>query len=87
MIHFDTLTSGSRAIICISIVLMCGFLMTRITKRLSLPNVTAYIVTGILLGPYVLNIIPLSFVEGSSFLPGCGDLSGRTAKRQLRRNE
>ncbi len=69
MIRFDTLTSGSRAIICISVILMCGFLMTRITKLLSLPNVTAYIVTGILLGPYALNIIPLSFVEGSSFLP------------------
>ncbi len=69
MIRFDTLTSGSRAIICISVILMCGFLMTRITKLLSLPNVTAYIVTGILLGPYALNVIPLSFVEGSSFLP------------------
>ena len=32
--------------------------MTRITKKLRLPNVTAYIVTGILIGPYVLNLIP-----------------------------
>ena len=48
------------AIIIISIALMLflGFLMTRITKKLRLPNVTAYIVTGILIGPYVLNLIP-----------------------------
>lgn len=34
-----------------------GFAMTRITKRLRLPNVTAYIVAGILMGPYCLNLI------------------------------
>ena len=69
MMHFETLTPDSRAIICISIVLLSGFLMTRITKLLSLPNVTAYIITGILLGPYVFNIIPSTFVSGTGFLP------------------
>ena len=69
MIHFETLASESRAIICISVILMSGFLMTRITKKLSLPNVTAYIVTGILLGPYAFNVIPSSFVKGTGFLP------------------
>ena len=33
-------------IIAIAIMLLCGFLMTRITKKLKLPNVTAYIVTS-----------------------------------------
>ena len=58
------------AIIIISIALMLflGFLMTRITKKLRLPNVTAYIVTGILIGPYVLNLIPQKIIDGTAFL-------------------
>ena len=57
------------AIISLSLMLIGGFLMTRITKRLRLPNVTAYIVTGILLGPFCLNQIPHSFIEHTDFLP------------------
>jgi len=56
-------------IISLAIMLLCGYLMTRVTKRLRLPNVTAYIVTGILIGPYCLNLIPESVVSGSAFLP------------------
>lgn len=58
----------SISIISIAIMLFAGFLLTRITKLLRLPNVTAYIVAGILIGPFCLNLIPTSFVEGSSFL-------------------
>ena len=56
-------------IISVALMLAAGFLMTRITKKLRLPNVTAYIVGGILAGPYVLNLIPQSIVAGTSFLP------------------
>ena len=56
-------------IISISIMLMIGFLMTRVTKLFKLPNVTAYIITGILIGPYCLNLIPKSVIDGTSFLP------------------
>lgn len=55
-------------IISISIMLLCGFLMTRITKKLKLPNVTAYIVTGILIGPFCLNLVPQSIISGTEFL-------------------
>ena len=58
----------SISIISIAIMLFSGFLLTRITKLLRLPNVTAYIVAGILIGPFCLNLIPDSFVQGSSFL-------------------
>lgn len=58
----------SISIISIAIMLFAGFLLTRVTKLLRLPNVTAYIVAGILIGPFCLNLIPSSFVEGSSFL-------------------
>ncbi len=55
-------------IISVAVMLFFGFLMTRLTKKLRLPNVTAYIVVGILIGPYVLNLIPLNVVNGMSFL-------------------
>ena len=44
----DAMEAHSVAAIIISIALMlfCGFAMTRLTKRLRLPNVTAYIVTA-----------------------------------------
>ncbi len=65
-------TSGSTSVagilISLSIMLLVGFAMTRVSKLLRLPNVTAYIVTGILIGPYVLNMIPTSFIEGTDFL-------------------
>ena len=58
-----------RVTMSVAIMLLCGFAMTRLTKLLKLPNVTAYIVTGILLGPYCLRVIPQSIVDGMDFLP------------------
>ncbi len=55
-------------IVSVSLMLICGFLMTRLTKLLKLPNVTAYILAGILLGPYCFGLIPESVIEGSAFL-------------------
>ena len=42
--------------------------MTRITKLLRLPNVTAYIVAGILIGPYCLDLVPQRIIDGTDFL-------------------
>ena len=61
-------SSEAVIIVSVSLMLICGFLTTRLTKLLKLPNVTAYILAGILLGPYCFGIIPDSFIEGSSFL-------------------
>lgn len=55
-------------IIAIAIILVCGFAMTRITKLLKLPNVTAYIIVGILIGPFCLDLIPNSVIEGTDFI-------------------
>lgn len=60
--------SVATIIIPIAVMLFCGFAMTRLTKRLRLPNVTAYIVTGILIGPFFLDLIPDSVIEGMDFL-------------------
>jgi len=42
--------------------------MTRITKRLHLPKVTAYILAGILLGPFCLDLVPGEVVSGMDFV-------------------
>lgn len=61
-------TGISGILISLSLMLILGFLMTRVTKLLRLPNVTAYIVTGILIGPHVLDMIPDAFIEGTEFI-------------------
>lgn len=68
---YEKLQSASGVavvIISIAMMLFCGFAATRVTKRLRLPNVTAYILTGILLGPYCLKLIPQSVTDGMAFL-------------------
>lgn len=59
-------------VISVSFMLFFGFLMTRVTKVFKLPNVTAYIVSGIIMGPFVLNLIPQKTIEGMSFI---GDIA------------
>lgn len=69
---FSYLHDGSPVsvgIITIALMLIFGFALTRITKLLKLPNVTAYIVTGILIGPYCLKLVPSIVVEYTAFLP------------------
>ena len=58
----------SVIIVSVALMLFSGFAMTRITKQLRLPNVTAYIVAGILIGPYCLNLVPGRVVNGMSFI-------------------
>ena len=60
--------SVSVIIMSIAIMLIAGFLATRVTKLLRLPNVTAYILTGIVIGPFCLNLIPETVTGGMSFL-------------------
>ena len=59
---------NAAVILSIALVLFTGFLMTRITKKCKLPDVTAYLFTGILLGPYVLNLMPDYVVSGMDFI-------------------
>ncbi|MDD6062068.1 MAG: cation:proton antiporter [Oscillospiraceae bacterium] len=43
-----------QTLLAISVTLAAGLLMSRLTKRLNLPSVTAYLVAGMLIGPYCL---------------------------------
>ena len=63
------ITSGvSAVIVSLALMLIAGFAMTRLTSKLRLPNVTAYIVSGILLGPFCLDLVPRGVIDGMSFL-------------------
>ena len=64
----EGLPTASVIIISVAFMLFFGFAMTRLTKLLKLPNVTAYIITGILLGPYCLSIVPSRMIDGMGFL-------------------
>ena len=51
-------------LICLAIAVIGGLMMSRVTKLLNLPAVTAYLVAGLLLGPYALGALGL---EGFGF--------------------
>lgn len=55
-------------LLSLSIILLVGFLLTRLTKLAKLPNVTGYILAGVLIGPYVTNLIPHDIVDGMGFV-------------------
>lgn len=66
---FRNTSSAAAVIISVALMLFSGFVATRLTKRLRLPDVTAYIVSGILIGPYCLRLVPQKIIDGTDFLP------------------
>ena len=63
-----SLSPTASIILSVALMLFVGFAVTRLTKLVKLPNVTAYILTGVMLGPYCLNLIPATVVDGMDFL-------------------
>lgn len=45
-----------------------GLLLTRLAKKVNLPNVTAYLIAGLIVGPYCLNLFSESMLAGISEL-------------------
>ena len=46
-----------QALLCLSIALFAGLMLSRLAKFLKLPAVTAYLIAGILVGPYLLGAL------------------------------
>ena len=69
-------SSVAATILSVAVILFLGFLVTRVTKLLKLPNVTAYILTGIVLVPVwrlssnspINGVIPQDIIDGMDFL-------------------
>ena len=54
-----------QVLLSLSIAMLAGLMMSRVTKRFNLPAVTAYLVAGILIGPYCLGRLG---IEGLGFI-------------------
>ena len=50
-----------NTLLALSLGMFVGLLMTRIMKKINLPNVTGYLIAGLIVGPYCLNV----FNEGN----------------------
>lgn len=67
------ISQSSLVLIVLSAMLLAGFLISRITKILKLPNVTAYIFVGIFIGPifkliFKTDLIQPEVVKGMDFV-------------------
>ena len=51
-------------LLSVSVALLAGLLMTRVFKRFKLPDVTAYLIAGVLVGPYCLGAL---HIDGFGF--------------------
>ena len=50
----------------LSIALLSGLLLSRVAKKVGLPAVTAYLVAGVLIGPYLLGQLGIGFNHEST---------------------
>ena len=57
------MTHTTSVFLSLSIALIAGLLLSRLAKKIKLPAVTAYLVAGVLIGPFVL---------GQLGIPGIG---------------
>jgi Kef-type K+ transport system membrane component KefB len=53
-----------NTLLYLSILLLGGLLCGRLVKQIKLPNVTGYLIAGLLLGPFVLKVIPMDVISG-----------------------
>ena len=67
-LFYHATSQASVVIITIALMLFTGYLMTRITRKFKLPNVTGYILAGILMRPYCLDMVPVKVIDGMDFL-------------------
>ncbi|MFR5864166.1 MAG: hypothetical protein ACLUFV_02685 [Acutalibacteraceae bacterium] len=60
---YEGMNAAAVTLVSLSIILFAGFLVTRVTKLLRLPNVSGFIIAGLLIGP-ARWLIPQSTVDG-----------------------
>jgi Kef-type K+ transport system membrane component KefB len=52
-----------NTLLYLSILLLGGLLCGRLVKQIRLPNVTGYLIAGLILGPFVLRVVPLRVIS------------------------
>ena len=53
-----------NTLLYLSILLLGGLLCGRLVKQIRLPNVTGYLIAGLILGPFVLKVVPFHVISG-----------------------
>lgn len=56
-------------LVYLAIALVCALLSSKLMKLIKLPNVTGYLLVGLLVGPYCINLIPADTVESLGIIP------------------
>ncbi len=59
---------ANNPILSLAIVFILGFFSSRLTKKLKIPTITAYIVLGILFSPGVLNLLSVDLLSASGVI-------------------
>lgn len=59
---------NNKIIIEVAVMLISGLVFGRLAKQAKMPNVTGYLIAGLLLGPSFFNFIPIDMVEGFSVI-------------------
>ena len=62
------LHGNACVLLALAVILLAGFLLTRLTRCLHLPDVSGYILAGILIGPHVLDLVESAMVEQMNFV-------------------
>lgn len=52
----------------LSLILFSGLIFGRLVKFIKLPNVTGYLIAGLLIGPHIFNLLPTDIVEQLSII-------------------
>lgn len=60
----------NAAAYALGIVLICGYIFGKLAKKIKLPSITGYILAGVLVGPYGLELITPKNVEDLQLLNG-----------------
>ena len=55
------MSETARILLTLSIALLSGLLLSRLAKKFELPAVTAYLIAGVLIGPYLLGSLGIGF--------------------------
>ncbi len=58
----------AQALLALTVIWFSGFIMSRATKAFGLPNVTGYILAGVAIGPYCLDLLPAHLTGAMSFM-------------------
>ena len=63
------MSETASILISLSVALISGLLLSRLAKKVQLPAVTAYLVAGVLIGPYCVGAL---HIDGFGFSSGAG---------------